>query len=241
VTIDGRTPVRGLLSLPDMRLSNSSLGLATLLGGLGGATNALMLYTQQPMLASHKLAFCWSVVPAGALHGAVLGLVGVGMAKLALGRFWAVRLAVVAVTGWLAGWLSSPPIAVYSVSMAVPTPFRILQDCPHVGWDAPRTMLRELVRRLQGQDVLDMLWGPYATFGLVSLIYCGLLVSVPRVTARSLAVHVSLAVVSAVMGSLWWWLVYWSSWTSLVHGSVWGALVGAGVWAGRSRSAPTKG
>lgn len=59
-------------------------------------------------------------------------------------------------------------------------------------------------------------------------------------TQPTVAFHVSLAVVSGVVGSLSWWLAS-SWWTSVAHGSVWGALVGRGVWAGQRRSTPMAG
>lgn len=215
-----------------MRLSDSSLVLATLLGGLGGAINAWMFYATQPTGTADWLRACWSIVPAGALHGAVLAQVGVAMAKLAMGRRWAVRLALLPVTGWLAGWLSFAPISRYSIGFSRP--------CAGVGWDAPGAILRELAGHLEEQSFPSVLLWPFVTFGLVSLIYSALLVSVPRVAARSFALHVSLAVASGVVGSLSWWLAS-SWWTSVAHGSVWGVLVGAGVWAGQRRSAPVAG
>ena len=189
-----------------MKLSLRSLSLIGLLGGLGGAINAWGCYARFPVPVVQYKDFTWHVIPVGAYHGFVLAVVTIGCAAFFLERGWVGRFVGLILTGWLCGWLSWIPIAIYfegGTSRAILWPFH---------W-TPRA-----------------LWEPYCYFGFVGLIYYFLLNIYRHLAEERLEMHLSMAIVSGSLGSLWWW-ISWEPWyLSILHGTIWGMLVGFGVW-----------
>lgn len=180
-----------------------SLWLPAVLGGLGGAINAFLCYVQQPVPIPHSAGvFKWPIVPAGALHGALLALVSVGMARLLSPRKPLAQWFALPITGYLAGLVSWFPL---NVSL-------------NFGWGLYR------------EWSVQTLWWPYVYFGLVGLCYYFCLVLGGRLIDTRLSMHIAIGVLSGVLGSLWWW-VSWHPWYfSLLHGSIWGTCVGFGLW-----------
>ena len=81
-----------------MKLTARALGLVGLLGGSGGAINASLCYANLPVPVGVRgwgnapIEFIWSIIPAGALHGALLAMMAVGGAWLLRSARVAVRL-----------------------------------------------------------------------------------------------------------------------------------------------------
>jgi hypothetical protein len=180
-------------------------------GALGGAINACLCYFQWPVAASDYRGFRWYVIPAGALHGAVLAAVAVTAATLLRRRSAASRALTAVPLAWVAGALSFIPIyrSVFS------------ED-----W------YRSVTWPFQGSALAAML-APFQYFGVVAGLFYLYLVFVRD---RLPPGHISLGgpVLAGVLGSLWWWVSAEPWYLSLLHGSIWGAIVGV---AARARPA----
>ena len=185
------------------------LFLPALCGAAGGAANAFLCYQKIPVRVEN---FAWHIVPAGALHGAVLALIAVGLASKfysALSfRWWLGFL----LAGYAAGWLSWIPIS----------------------FSAFRNPVLKSVFWPVGTDDFGILWGPYHAFGLVSAIYYLVLTRFGVFQKRNLAAHLAAATVSGVLGSLWFWIIFSQWYLALLHGAVWGIPVGFSVWRSRT-------
>ena len=183
-------------------LAMRRLFLPVLLGGIGGTINAFLCYVKRPIPVSGDAAFSWHIIPAGALHGALLALVALGLARALYIRKPIVRWLAVPVSGYLAGFVSWAPLNA------------------SLGWGWAQ----------YAEWSLETLWWPYPYFGLVGLCYYFCLAIGKRLTDTRPLVHIAIAVLSGVLGSLWWW-VAWKPWYfSVLHGSIWGTCVGFGLW-----------
>ena len=191
-----------------MKLNARSLGLVGLCGALGGAANAWDVYCD-----STPTLFAWHLVPAGALHGALLAVAVIGAARVLWQQSTLLRLAMVPVVSWVAGWLSYIPLG---VSIEKP--------------ESPAALLSHLIWPFTSG--VAGLWRPLQAFGLVTGIAYTLLAVCRGLTSRRLVIHLLIGIISGIGGSMWWWQDLGpGGWrTSLVHGCVWGALVGFGVW-----------
>jgi len=160
--------------------------------------------------------FGWQVIPAGAAHGAILGVVGFGVGVRLYGRTVRFRLLAAPLVGWIAGFVSWIPLN------------QSLFDDP---W--AKTLLWPL-----HESGSAALLAPFLYFGLVSLLYYLCLVLV-RHQGRTLGVHLLLAGAAGFLGSLWWWIA-WEHWyLSPLHGAIWGACVGTAAWSAfRSNANP---
>lgn len=188
-----------------------------LCGALAGATNALLCYAQLPVAAGESLdRFKWHVVPAGAVHGAVLAVVAFTLAALMSRRRLVVRLIAALPVGWVAGFVSWMGLN----RSVFDDPWWKSSTWPfHEGWSSA------------------VLW-PFLYFGLVALFYY-LCLSLFHTRRRSLRTHVLSATAAGIVGSLWWW-VSWKPWYfSLLHGAIWGTLVGIGAWSAQESRSTT--
>jgi hypothetical protein len=190
-----------------------SLGQVVLLGGLGGGINAWLCYVKWPVSAAD---FDLSVVPAGAGHGAILALVAVGAAMLfARRRLW-LRFAPHAAVGWVSGFLSFLVLHI-ALNLTDPKVFK---------WS-------EIL-----EPTVHLLTWPFFYWGLVGLLYYFALCVCRGLRLRDLALHMILASVSGILGSLWWWTEFGPWYFSLIHGAIWGGLVGFGMWSAVRRERP---
>ena len=174
-------------------------------GTLAGAVNAWLCYARWPVPAEEYSDFGWHVVPAGAVHGAVLALSAFLGSRWLRGLGWAKRLMVAVATGWIAGYVSWQPLRMSLEG--------------RLGWST---------WPLDGPMAAWFI-GPLQVFGLVACSYC----LVPRRwTAHPRAGASSLIVASVVgaLGSLWWWLTVGPWYFSLLHGTIWGCALGLAWW-----------
>ena len=185
-------------------------------GAVAGAVNAWLCYARWPVPVEEYSDFSWHLVPAGAVHGAVLGLSSFLGSRWLRGVGWAKRLMIATATGWIAGYLSWQPLRMS------------LEE--RLGWstwpfDGPMSA-----------------WfiGPLQIFGLVTCLYC---LVPPRWTPGPRAGASSLIVASlaGAVGSLWWWLSVGPWHFSLLHGAIWGCAVGLAWWSLAAAPASARG
>src|SRR5512139_1187928 len=127
------------------------LVLLALLGASAGAINGLLCWAQVPEPVLDNQRFGWVVVPAGAIHGAVLVLVPVLLASGLAACWLTFRLLMTPLVGWLAGYASWIPLH---------------------HWVVEETWLESLSwpwGPLGGWT--DAIWVPFPHFGLVAAIY----------------------------------------------------------------------
>ncbi|SRR5713101_125660 len=197
---------------PATSIRVSSFFSIALLGGLAGAINAWLCYAGIPVSTN---SFKWHVIPAGALHGAVLAVAAAGFASLLIGKALWVRLLAAPLVGWVTGYLSWIPLnrSVFDESWLTSVSWQF-----HEEWT-------------------QAVFGTLLTFGLVALIYY-LCLSLGGIFRRNLGSHLLYACAAGILGSLWWWIA-WKPWYfSLIHGTVWGILVGYGSWRAARGAAP---
>lgn len=204
-----------------------ALGLIGLLGGLGGAINASLCYFQQ---ASD---FSWDIIPAGAVHGALLAVVTIAVFNALSKRGTLVRWLGVPLSGWLAGWLSFISFGLYIASK---------KDMWWLNAQAgssgltPKEILENLFWPFTERAGVERLWMPYAYFGLVSALWYASLIACLSRTFRRPWPQMLLGALSGALGSLWWWSDFKPWYFSLIHGTIWGALVGYGIWRAQQTS-----
>lgn len=175
-----------------------------LLGALGGAINAwLWLPHNQQNPIMH---FPWTMVPAGALHGAILALIP-GLAALAIPTRQPVsRFLLAPPLGWVAGYLSWIPL----------------------DWCASDTPWSDvLLWPFRTSPALATAYAPFLLFGLVSVIYFLCLSFGGLQKGRVL--HMACGACAGVGGSLWFWMDWGHEYNALIHGTIWGVLVGWGM------------
>jgi hypothetical protein len=179
-----------------------------LCGALGGGVNAWLCYARLPVAVSDNPDFAWHLIPAGAVHGGVLAFAAFGAGMLLCTRRLRTRLAVAPPLAWVAGFVAWIPLNRSAFQQPWPESFSwALRE----GWG-------------------PALLGPLQYFGFVALLYY-LAVALFLARERRLAVHVSVAAVAGVAGSLWWWITIGPWYFSALHGAIWGTLVGVGAWA----------
>ena len=156
------------------------------------------------------------MISARALHGALLAIISAGLAVLLWPRQALIRWLALPLVGWVTGWVSSVPIAVVLFSR----------------------LSGSVLLWPFGKLGLGTLVSPYLSGGLVSVVWCGLLICHRPPSPRSIIWHLLAGTTSGVLGSLPWWLFMFKPWYfSPLHGTIWGSLVGFGVW--KSQRAPT--
>ena len=170
------------------------------------------------------MAVHWHIIPAGVLHGMLLAVIGVGTASLLRKRPVFLRWLVLPLVGWVAGWLSWVPVQI-SLNLGSSN-LEVLLNLGFI-WAA-------LVWPLSSTGpAMERLLLPWFVFGLVSLLYCGVLALGPRsFSSRSLPLCILLGVLSGSLGCLLFWVALPGvpKYLSPLHGTIWGSLVGFGVW-----------
>lgn len=208
-----------------MKITVKSLGLIGALGGVGGLINGWLCYVKYPAAVVKIETFSWPIIPLGALHGALLAVISVGLACFFWKRRLFLRLIGLAVSGYLAGWVSFIPIHYYFVHI----------KSPLFSSSSPQKLTLEALISLifwpfSGSFKLATFYVPYPYFGLVGSVYYFFLTLCSQLTCRRLSIHLLLGVSSGILGSLWWWISFKPWYFSLIHGTIWGMLVGLGVW-----------
>ena len=192
-------------------LSGRAFGWIGLLGGIGGAINAWLCYAKFPVPANKYIDdFPWHIIPAGAVHGAILAAISVGFAVLFWERRSLTRWVGLLAIGWLSGYLSYLPL---NLSLFIPS---------------EKNVFRALI--LPFGSLREALLMPYQTFGFVAFSCYFFLNICRQLFNKRLPVHLFIGILSGCVGSLWWWIVCEHWYLSLLHGTIWGALVGYGFW-----------
>ena len=94
------------------RITLRGLGLIGLLGSVGGAINAWLCYANFPVpvgSGEKNGNFSWHIIPAGAVHGALLAISTVALAAFLMRRNRFLRWTGIPIVGWFSGWLSLHP------------------------------------------------------------------------------------------------------------------------------------
>ncbi len=196
------------------------LGIVGLLGALGGAINAWLCYAKLPApVGTSLVAFSWHVIPAGAVHGALLAMIPVAFAQGLRRRGWPLRWAAVPVIGWLCGWLPFIPI---NMSLDASSPLRA----------GVPSLMQALFWPFRSEPA-EALVGLWQFFGAVGMLYYAGLNLFGVLAKPGVRPHLALAIASGVLGSFWWWKEMAPWYFSVLHGTIWGALVGYGVWKAR--------
>ncbi len=174
-------------------------------GALAGGLNAChALYAFSDHLA-------WHIVPAGALHGALLACLSLACAWWLLPLGAAARWTLAPSGGYLIGYATYLPLALSA------------------GLD-----LNVFLFSGGNDGAMRVTW-PLMAFGLVALVACMAWGSLGLLSSRSLALHLAIGSAAGVLGSLWWWSGFEQTWFALPHGILWGCCVGFGAWkAGRA-------
>lgn len=174
----------------------------TIFAGCGGALNAFLCYSRFPVaIPGSEDVFKWHIIPAGALHGALIVVITLSTVHLFnRQRAWVHWLGA-PTTGYLSGLISWIPLnASLDVSWSLYT------------------------------DLSDLLWWPLVYFGLVGLLLYVGLVFLKRLSTMQALPYIVVGVLSGTIGSLWWW-IQWKPWYfSILHGAIWGTCVGVGLW-----------
>lgn len=190
-----------------MRRAVAPITLVTLAGALGGAINAWLCYARVPVPVKDDPGFAWHLIPAGAVHGALLAGLAWSLGRTLAGKRLGLKLAAAFPLAWLAGFLSWIPLN-------------------RSAFDEP--WARSLTWPFHNTSGAVLL-APLQYFGFVALLYL-LAVSLCLVRDRRLVVHLALSAGAGTLGSLWWWIEMQPWYFSVIHGSVWGVLVGIASW-----------
>ena len=195
------------------------------IGLLGGAVNAALCYLRWPVpiiipgggfflgsSAPHPLEFSRTIIPAGAMHGALLAGLAVALAWLLPSRPFALRCAGAVVIGWLVGWMAY-----------VPLDLGIMNEW---SWKANGMA----IRAPWNGSGMEWLMFPLRSFGLVASCVVLALDLARRSPGTPRWEYLAAGSLSGSLGSLWWWSQIGMWHFSLLHGAIWGALVGYGIW-----------
>ena len=185
-------------------MDRPNLSRLVMYGALGGAlAGCLNAYHALYAFSDH---LAWHIVPAGALHGALLACLSLALAWWLFPLGTATRYALPPVGGFLIGYATYLPLALSA------------------GLD-----LKVFLFTGGNDGAMRVAW-PFCAFGLVALIACLAWGSLRLLTSRSLGLHMALGSAAGVLGSLWWWNGFEQTWFALPHGLLWGCCVGFGAW-----------
>jgi hypothetical protein len=192
------------------RSAASLLWRTTAAGAAAGAMNAWLCYAGIPTTVDSGSVFEWGLVPAGALHGAILAVGAVLAWQWSRQAHWPRILLTAYLGGWIAGYVSWQPLRTAIDSGWPPDAWPF-----DAGW-------------------VSALFAPLQVFGFVTLIYVVLLAKwSPGRSSRG--ANVLAASIAGIGGSLWWW-ISWERWYfSLLHGAIWGVTVGLATWSAFGR------
>lgn len=183
-------------------------------GAAGGAINALLCLLGIPVQISDGsiLDLQWHIVPAGAVHGAILAAAAYYGARWWAPRNILLRLGGAIGVGWVGGYLSWNSLRL-SLGHGFLTPREVFSD-----------------------GIVQAILGPLDFFGAVTaLLY--LVLVVRRPSTRSFWASATVAVTAGVLGSLHVWFDYSHAvwYLSLIHGTIWGLAVAAALSVGTDR------
>jgi hypothetical protein len=193
----------------------NKLMFPVVMGGLGGALNALFCLIKFPAaIPGAEDVLHWHILLAGFIHGSILTVVALRAAQCLLSKNSAARLAGVLGAGYAAGWISYIPLR---ISINSNQTFKEILSA--FWWP------------FSNGFNFDILWSPFMTFGAVSALYSFLLIRLAvRGGPQTAFAHFGAAAISGVLGSLWWWNGFERPYFCLLHGVIWGVFVGLGVW-----------
>jgi hypothetical protein len=195
--------------------------------GIAGGINGFLCFAKFPIIAgrgSNTFDFDWQIIPAGAMHGAILAFFSIGPAILMFGKSRVVGSVFAPVLGYMAGKYS-----IAALMEGIDSSHSIFTGAFWKGltifdvWKFIRIPFQPV-------DKLSELWIVISWFGLVALIYFVLLSLAKQLFARNLAVQTVAAITSGILGSLWFWISFGPWYFSLIHGTIWGTLTGFGLW-----------
>ena len=129
---------------------SEALLLVGCFGAIGGAVNAWLCVARIPEAVHDSPALGWLTVPAGAAHGAVLGVLPV--LGISMASHWRpiYRLLLVIPIGWVTGYLSWIPLD---------------------RWALDEPWGRSLLWPFQGEPWFGVTWTPFAYFGMVAALF----------------------------------------------------------------------
>jgi len=184
-----------------------ALFLVGWLGAAAGAANAWLCVSGIPEAVHDNPSFGWPLVPAGALHGAMLGLIPVAGFLVASQWRATVRFLVAIPVGWLAGYLSWIPLC---------------------RWALDETWGKSLLWPFLDEPGLGVAWAPFAYFGVASVLFflCLCLWG----SRQSWGAQAACGTCAGVLGSLWFWSEFQPWYFAAIHGTIWGVLAGTGVY-----------
>ena len=188
--------------------------LPVLIGGLAGTLNALLCFVKFPAsIPGAEDVLHWHILLAGFIHGAFLTVIALRAALFLMPKNLPVRLAGALGAGYIAGWISYLPLRISINS---------------------NQTLKEVVSALwwplSDGFSFDILWSPFMAFGAVTALYSLLHMRLVDRREATASGHLRAAVLSGILGSLWWWNSFERPYFCLLHGAIWGIFVGRGVW-----------
>ena len=177
-------------------------------GALGGALAGCINAWHALSVFSENLE--WHIIPAGAVHGALLACLSLACAWWLMGQGAALRYILAPVAGYIVGYATYLPL------------------CLSAGFD-----LKIYLFPGETDGVMRFAW-PLCTFGCVAVIACLGWGSLRLLPSKHLLAHLAIGCAAGVIGSLWWWSGWEETWFAIPHGLLWGCAVGLGAWkAGR--------
>lgn len=185
-------------------MDRPSLSRLVMYGAAGGALAGCINACHALYAFSDHLA--WHIVPAGALHGALLACLSLACAWWLLPRGAAARWTLAPAGGYLIGYATYLPLALSA------------------GLD-----LNVFLFSGSNDGAMRVTW-PLMAFGLVALVACLAWGSLRLLSSPSLALHLAVGSAAGVLGSLWWWNGFDQTWFALPHGILWGCCAGFGAW-----------
>ena len=191
--------------------------IVSLLGGAGGALNALHCY-----LVDRK-TFEASIILAGGLHGFILVFLPLLFALFVRHKSRRIQICLIPVIAYLSSWLSWIPID-FSIGAKNNEGQIFYPPWPDFG------IHERFIYNLG--ELGKFLYSIFFGFGLVSvLLYISLTVA-RQITEKSSSHIFLFSILSGVLGSSVFWLtennrhIYW--YYPMLHGTIWGALVAFG-------------
>ncbi|MBI4597749.1 MAG: hypothetical protein HY737_05020 [Candidatus Omnitrophica bacterium] len=198
-----------------MKLTWRSLGLISLLGGLGGLI---------PLYASNRI-LSWESIVVSTVEKVLLACMTAGVVSWAVHRKPLVRWVGLPISGWLIGWVS-----------LIPYQLVVLRVFETTGSFSISERLQRIWSALIWPWWFSLSWfqtlrSAFNTESGIVLIAYFLWVICQGWSAKRLLVHTAIGIVS---GGLGWTISFWDSIRpgslEIFQNMIWGALVGFGVW-----------
>ena len=191
-------------------MKKSCFLIAVLCGALAGAVNGFLCYAGIPSVVPDT-QFSRTIILAGSIHGAILVSIIFCFIFLFYNRpVWARFLGAIA-CGYVSGWLSFIPIR-----LSINNAWNFQAFFQAFAW-------------VSANDFREMLWVPFVFWGLVGFLYFSFLIFSRMLNSRKIGMHILIASLSGILGSLPWWIQFKPWYFSLIHGTIWGVAVGFGI------------